>query len=264
VHVTSAALGGDTTVLGYTVENLRTGDEELTGLLVATSAPVVRLPRPATLNWATTPHYMRRRPIAGWFISHGTQVPPGQSSPELVIVARGLPDVVRYWAIPDLEEHPPRYYYDDVARDADIVYGISGFTVGINEMPANATPATLTRRLRQLSTAACKPPRWMPDATTCTTLAARINEAQKAISAADTAAARRAFRAAARLLDRWYCARSTDTEPLADTDPDPGPCVLRASGGTEAATATQHSVSAEGYALLRPNITYLLGRLPPA
>jgi hypothetical protein len=262
VRLTSAMLAGDTTVLGYTVENLRSGDEALTGLMVATSAPVVRMLRPAGLNWVTTPHY-RRRPIAGWVISHGAKVPPGQSSGELALAARGLPDVVRYWVVPDLTAHPPTWYYDDVERDSRLAHSDSGVTVGINAVATNATSATLASRLRRLATAACTRPTWMPDATTCSTLAARLDEAQQAIAAADAGAARRAFRAAARLLDRGHCARPTDTEPLADTDADPSPCALRASSGAEAATATQPSVRAEGYALLRPNVTYLLRRLPP-
>ena len=53
IHLTSYSLSGDTTTLAYAVENTRVGGEDFSALLVATPAPVIRMPRPARLAWVT-------------------------------------------------------------------------------------------------------------------------------------------------------------------------------------------------------------------
>src|SRR4051812_10880555 len=67
VHVREATIVGDTVTLGYAVENVRVGGEDFSALLVATPAPVVRIPKPTRFDWVTHPRY-RKQNIAVWVL----------------------------------------------------------------------------------------------------------------------------------------------------------------------------------------------------
>lgn len=133
VHVTTASIAGDTTTIAYTVENLRAGDEDLSEFLVCASAPVISMSAPRLGHWLTEPRY-DDRPIAEWAIYRSARVHPGESTSELVLVARGIPDLVRYWAAPNLMTHPADLT-DDPDRDDVFVFSDTGTTVMAPTMP---------------------------------------------------------------------------------------------------------------------------------
>jgi hypothetical protein len=184
-----------------------------------------------------------------------TLLRPGQITPELVVVAHGLPDIARFWATPDVTKH---LVEDEEEHDLYREFSDSGTTVSVVPVPAGSTPLSLTRRLQRVAGAACDRPAWMPDGASCSALTARLADVPSALSRGDTPAARHTLRSVARQLDAAYCGRAGDTGPDDPTDVDPAPCDLRPLGATNAPATL---VNAEGYALLRPNVTYLLLRL---
>jgi hypothetical protein len=151
--------------------------------------------------------------------------------------------------------NPP--VYDDERHDTYIEYSDSGTTVGIAPISSGATALALAGRLQHLGNAACNRSDWMPDRATCTTVEARFADILRALTSSDTVSARAALRAAAAVLDQAYCGRPGDTGPSSTTGLDPQPCDLRPFN----TSTTYRPVAAEGYALLRPNVTYLLRRL---
>ena len=229
VHVTTAPSSGDTSSLGYTVENLRTGDEDLVGFLVAAPATVVRMPAPAARHWLTEPRYDGHR-IAQWVLYHSSLLHPGETSPELTIVAIGVPDLVRYWAMPNLLAHPADID-DDPHRDDTFAFSDTGTTVGIVPPPADASPARLATRLRSLLGRACGSLGWITQAGICTSLDEKLIHAQRALAGGSLGTAR----------DELGAFLSE----------------LEAQHGEQLG---KH-VSDEAYSLLRPNVTYLRDRL---
>ena len=81
IHLTSYHLSADTTTLSYAVENIRLGGEDFSALLIASPAPVVRMPKPARLDWMTQPRY-RKQAISVWVLVEDELLHPGQTSPE--------------------------------------------------------------------------------------------------------------------------------------------------------------------------------------
>lgn len=229
VHLTSWSLSGDTTTLGYAVENTRAGGEDFSALLVASPARVVRMPRPARFDWVTQPRY-RKQAIAAWVLVEDELLHPGQTSPELQLVARGLPDLVKYWAVPDLVANPP-VYDDEIGRDYYFTYSDTGTTVGIVPVPTGATSASLITRLRALLGRSCSDLGWITQDGVCHSLDVKLQSAQDAIAAGQSASARAALAAFANELEAQH-----------------GP------------QAGKH-VSDEAYALLSVNTAFLAARL---
>jgi hypothetical protein len=229
VHVTTASIAGDTTTIAYTVENLRTGDEDLSEFLVGVSAPVISMPAPRLGHWLTEPRY-DDRPIAEWAIYRSARVHPGESTSELVLIARGIPDLVRYWATPNLMAHPADIT-DDPNRDDVFVFSDTGTTVGIVRVPASATAASLTARLLELLRRSCGTLGWIDQPGVCNSIEVKLTHVQDALAASKAESALGELRALAAELDAQH-------------GDGPG----------------KH-VSDEAYALLRPNVTFLLGRL---
>jgi hypothetical protein len=230
VHVADARVAGDTTTIDYTVENVRAGGEDFWGLLVATPATVVRMPAPASLNWGIHPQYMDQ-PIVGWMLYEDTLIGPGRTTPPLRLVARGLPGIVRYWAVPDLMAHPPVASDVDDASDDYITFSDSGLTVGIVPVPSDATPSALAERLRAFLSRSCGSLGWITQAGVCHSLDVKLTIALDAIAAGRSTEARGALSAFANELEAQHGA-------------EPGKHVNDAA-----------------YALLSGNATYLLSRL---
>jgi len=229
IHLTSSALSGDTTMLGYTVENTRVGGEDFSALLIASPATVVRMPRPGRLDWVTQPRY-RKQAISAWVLVEDELLHPGQRSPELQLVARGLPDLVQYWAVPDLVANPP-VYDDDSRHDYYFAYSDTGTTVGIVPVPAGATAASLVARLRALLGRSCSELGWIIQDGVCHSLDVKLQSARDAIADGQSAPARAALAAFASELDAQHGSQ-------------PG----------------KH-VNDEAYALLSVNAAYLSARL---
>jgi hypothetical protein len=229
VHVRDATIVGDTATIGYAVENVRAGGEDFSALLVATPAPVIRMPKPARFDWVTNPRY-RKQNVAVWVLTEDEMLHPGQTSPDLTLVARGLPDVVRYWAVPDLEAHPPRYRDEDDGEDSYFVFSDTGSTVGIVPVPSVA-PRALAARLRALTTRACGGLGWISRPGVCQSLDVKLAHAQAALAAGQTTVARNELAAFVNELDAQH-------------GPQPG-----------------KAVSDEAHALLALNAAFLLARL---
>jgi hypothetical protein len=230
VQVRGATLVGDTITIGYVVENVRVGGEDFSALLVAAPAPVVRMPKPARLDWVTDSRYRKRR-IAVWVLTEDEMLHPGQTSPALTLVARGLPGLVRYWAVPDLTAHPPRYIDEDATEDSYFTYSDTGTTVGAVPVPAGATAASLATRLRALSNRACGPLGWIGQPGVCHSLDVKLAHVQDALADGQTNVARNELTAFLNELDAQHGTRAGKT------------------------------VGDEAYALLALNAAYLLAHL---
>lgn len=229
VHVRGPSISGDTVTLAYAVENTQVGGEDFSALLVATPAAVVRMPKPPRFDWVTHPRY-RKQSIAVWVLVEDEMLHPGQTSPDLAIVGRGIPGLVRYWAVPDLEAHPPRYRDEDDSEDSYFVYSDTGTTVGIVPVRTVAAPALATR-LRALTTRACEPLGWISRPGICHSLDVKLAHVQAALASGDATVARNELAAFVNELE-------------AQRGPQPG-----------------KAVSDEAYALLALNAAFLLERL---
>jgi hypothetical protein len=230
VHVRRAVLVGDTITLAYAVENARAGGEDLSAFLVAAPAPVVRMPKPDRFDWVTHPRY-RKQSIAVWVLVEDEMLHPGQTTPELTLLAHGLPDLVRYWAVPDLEAHPPRYVDEDSNEDSYFIYSDTGTTVGVVPVPAGATAASLAARLRALSSRACGRLGWISQPGVCHSLDVKLAHVESALLDGQTTVARNELAAFVNELD-------------AQRGSQPG-----------------KAVSDEAHALLALNAAYLLAQL---
>lgn len=229
VHVRSAAQRGDTVALGYAVENVRSGGEDFTALLVDVPAPIVQMPKPVRFDWVTQPRY--KRTIAAWVLVEDDMLHAGQTSPELTVVARGVADLVQYWAVPDLAANPPRFVDEDATTDPYFAFSDSGITVGVVPAPAGATSASLVGRLLQLTGRVCGSLGWISRAAVCQSLEVKLTAAQTALAAGNVNSARGELFAFVNELDAQH-------------GPQPG-----------------KAVSDEAHALLALNAAYLLARL---
>ena len=205
VHVRGVAQRGDTVTLAYAVENVRSGGEDFTALLVDIPAAVVHMPKPARFDWVTQPRY--KGTIAAWVLVEDDMLHAGQTSPDLTILARGVPGLVRYWAVPDLVANPARFVDEDGTGDPYLVFADTGTTVGVVPVPAGATPASLVARLLALTQRACDPLGWISKAGICQSLEVKLTHAQSALVAGDVESARGDLRAFANELDAQHGAQ---------------------------------------------------------
>lgn len=229
VHVRGVAQNGDTVALGYAVENTRSGGEDFTALLVNVPASVLRMPKPARFDWVTQPRY--KGTIAAWVLVEDDMLHAGQTSPELTIVARGVADLVQYWAVPDLAANPPRFVDEDGTVDPYFVFSDSGITVGVVPAPIGASASSLVARLLQLTERVCGSLGWISRAGVCQSLEVKLTAAQTALAAGSADSARGELRAFVNELDAQH-------------GPQPG-----------------KAVNDEAHVLLALNAAYLLARL---
>lgn len=229
MHVRTAAIADDTVTLAYAVENIGAGGEDFSALLVTTPAQVVGMPKPLRFDWVTHPRY-RKREIAVWVLVEDEMLHPGQTSPDLTVVGRGIPGLVRYWAVPDLEAHPPRYRDEDDSEDSYFVYSDTGTTVGIVPVPTSSTAASLATRLRGLAARACGLG-WIRNPGICQSLDVKLAHVQSALASDETNVARNLIGAFVDELEAQH-------------GPQPG-----------------KAVSDEAHALLALNAAFLLARL---
>jgi hypothetical protein len=191
VRVTDASLLGDTTTVTYVVRNESTSGEELWVLLVDTPSPALRVERPQAPRWFTADRY-RNRPTARWALHANVLTAPGQSTPPLRLAAVGLPDTVRYWAVPDLDAHPPVDEEDPPGVELDPLksYSDSGFTVGVTALAPGAAPTDLLARIRRLVDFSCGASRWISSPTTCDAMRSSLDQAAGRLQANARTAAR--------------------------------------------------------------------------
>lgn len=192
-RVVVVQMAGDTTRISFTVANSPTSQERLFRFLVDAPAPVVRIVTPSPPELWTARTRSQGVSVAAWGIL-GPIVPPGSTSPVLWFEAIGLPAVVSYWAtgyfpVPpyqpvDESVEPPR------GREAIAASGVPGLTIGVEPFPAEISLGNIVDRLLGLTSQACDPLGWISSAIVCANLQARLGDAGRAVSQADTSSAR--------------------------------------------------------------------------
>jgi hypothetical protein len=101
----------------------------------------------------------QHRSVATWAKFHGFTA-PGDSTPPLTLTARGLIDIVPYWAgiVPHGDTMIVDTGADSVVAGADTVIhveGSTGLTVGVRPFPADTSAAALATRLSGLIDRVC-------------------------------------------------------------------------------------------------------------
>ena len=168
----------DSVTLSYVVTVVPTARDSLTSFMVDAPAVLhVRVPNAWSGAWSSTSWH--ERVTAGWGVDSAF-LGPGSSTPPLVYSARGVVDIVRYWAEAD---EPPNTVDTVLASDsiptppsadtAVTLYGTTGFTVGVGPMPVDRSPAGLASRLANLITRACRLG-WVDDPAVCDSLRAKV------------------------------------------------------------------------------------------
>ena len=234
VRVPGVSQQGDTITLSYIVDNksvVGTG-EDLWLLLVDTPTPALRVLAP-NKAWRTDRTNVGR-PAARWAYISDILIRPGHSTPPLRLTAVGVTGIVQFWAVPDLDAHPPVGEGDEPAngppRDAMKSYGDSGMTVGIVPLPTAANVGDLLARLRQLLAYSCTTAHWMNDEE-CRQLSEKLDHAAEQLSKGKP-------EQAADAIDQFAKKLGDNSDEGADK-----------------------VVSPEAVALLKPNADYLRRRL---
>jgi hypothetical protein len=157
VRPTVVAAGGDTVTMSYIVTVAASARDSLALFLV--DAPgVMRVDMPGQKpEWMVRTRW-RARPVAEWG-KLSRLVLPGDSTPALSFTARGLLDVVQYWAQIDpradslIVDVPPD---SSLANDSLVtVTGSTGFTLGVTALPSDMSTGALAARLSSLIARAC-------------------------------------------------------------------------------------------------------------
>jgi hypothetical protein len=270
VQVESVHYRGDTLFLAHAVANAATSPRRLWGFMLQTPAAGVVQNRPPGVWQLRIAKFGGVRAAQWMGISNDAMTPPGQRMPPLIIHAVGIPDVEQFWIIadtpPPITEDPDR----EPPISPMILRSIPGLTVGIEAVPAGATPSSLTGRLRRLLGRACDELGWLGDATRVAS-STRAAYRSRAVN----------IRSASASL-----APTSDATPLVGSA-SPATCqaldaelvrarrALADGAGDQARTAITdfatsldslyaapepRQVSSAGYALLRGNATYLLSR----
>ena len=148
---------GDTLTLTYVVTVTSTARDSLSSFMV--DAPgVLRVNMPGAKPEWTVGTRWRRRPVAEWGKIERL-IMPGDSTPPLRFTARGLVDVVQYWAEVDapldsvITEVPPD---SSLTQDTLVtIKGSTGFTIGVGALPADLSSGALVARLSLLIDRVC-------------------------------------------------------------------------------------------------------------
>lgn len=241
VEIAAAAMRGDTTRVTYLLSNRPTSTEQLFQFSVDAPSPVIWIPTPAPdADWTTGVKFAGRS-IARWAVL-GEQMAPGDTSPPLSFEAVGLAALVDVWvrgyvppeppptALPDsvIDTMPPR----PVPNILDL--SLKSTTVGVAPLPSGMTNEGLIVRLDSLTTRTCTDLAWIGSSTACSNLDGHLSTASAALGASDNAGARTALQGYVAELD-----------------------------GTHFPPTGSPTVNGSAYWLLRPNATFILGRIPP-
>lgn len=229
VKVASFAARGDTITLGYSVQNLTSSTLELWTLGLVTPVAVVAMTKPVDNHGWTALQWHGDERLPMW-VTDSDNVRPGETSPELRLSAVGLTDLVEYLAVPDLAQVPDSIE-DDPPHDQMRAHATRGMTVSIVPKPIGRTPTIQLSKLSGFIDQSCGPAGWITQQGVCDALRTKLADASTALLAADTSAARAALGAFLKGLDARY-----------GTGPD-------------------KAVTIPAYALLRPNIVFLLSLL---
>jgi hypothetical protein len=230
-HVDSAYYRGDTLYVTHTVSNSASSPQRMWGFVLETPAPVAAQSRPTSGHWFLNLDDFDGRRSAQWMALGDAKTPAGGHTPPLSVGAVGLPDVVTYWVVaytpPKQTEDPDR----EPEENPMLQRSISGKTVGIGPVPSAADAGSLVVRLRSLLRGACGELAWISEPGVCRSLAVKLAHAQRALASGAPAVARADLAA-------------FTNELSAQHGPQPG----------------KH-VSDEAFALLAPNVSFLIGRL---
>jgi len=241
IDLGATSMRGDTTHVTYLVTNRATSAEQLFQLIVEAPAPVTWIPTPVPdEDWATGTKSLNRA-VASWAVL-GEQMQPGSTSPQLSFEAVGLAGLVSAWVqgdVPPPVAPPPR---PDSVVDTmperpipDLYEGtVQSTTVGVDPFPVGMTTTSLIARLDSLTARTCGDLAWISASTTCSTLRSHLSTASGALAANNDGDARTAMLGYIGELD------SSHSPP-----------------------AGSPTVKATAYWLLRPNATFVLGRIPP-
>lgn len=229
VHVASVALNGDTIAIGYVIESRPGTPMTIGSLALRTPTPAIALEYPKDRHdWETFGRH-GDEPMPTW-AAMGAGIRAGESSPVLTMRAVGVTGLIGYYAVPDIMERMKRdTIIDDEAPGTDGYedWGFKGEVVGIVPPPVNLGPGEQIARVQGFLTRSCGAERWITSDVVCTGLAEQLQRAAQAVAAGGAADARPHLAAFVAELDAQHGAPSKHV--------------------TDAA-----------YALLRPNVAYLL------
>ena len=228
VHVARVAISGDTIEIGYVLENRRATPMPIGSLAIVTPATIISLVAPRDRHdWETFRNHGDE--LMPTWAAMGESIRAGESSPVLTMRAVGLTDLVSYYAVPDIMETMKRdTIISDEVGDRYIEWGVKGTTVSVVPPPAGQTPARQVGRITTFLRRSCGADGWITNAGVCNSLSGKLARASEAIAAGNLPAARPHLSAFLAELEAQY-------------GPQPG----------------KH-VTATAYALLRPNVAYLL------
>jgi hypothetical protein len=165
IRVASVTMREDTVTVEYSLHNHANSLEELSNFTVEASAePIsITLPQPSQA-WDNGTTY-RDLTVATWAALDG--IAQGPSSPPLSFRALGLPGIARAWyqgnALPTLGEDESDHPEPDPSvpvstpppMDPLTDLSVETRTVGVDWLPPDATPASLTARLDSLTGQSC-------------------------------------------------------------------------------------------------------------
>jgi len=175
VRPTVVASEGDTVTLAYVVTVIPTAHDSLVSFMVdAPGVLQVRMPG-AWPEWRVGTRW-QTRPIADWG-KDTLFIAPGDSTPALQFTARGLLDIVTYWAEVNTPEDSTQIVTpvdSSLALDSVVtIHGITGFTVGVGAMPTDLSSAALAMRLSSLIDRACDLG-WIDNKGVCNSLQVKV------------------------------------------------------------------------------------------
>ena len=230
VHVANVGLSGDTIAIGYVIESRPGTPMTISSLALRTPTPAIALEYPKDRHSWDTFERHGDEPMPTW-AAMGAGIRAGESSPVLTMRAVGVTGLIGYYAVPDIMERMKR---DTVIDDTDTGtdgyedWGFKGEIVGIVPPPANLGPAGQVARIQGFLARSCGAERWITSDVVCTSLAEQLQRAAQAFAGGNAADARPHL-----------------TAFLAELDAQRG-------------AAPSRHVTEAAYALLRPNVAYLL------
>lgn len=213
IQVTSAVLRGDTARVEYLLRNRSGSAEDLFTFTVDAPSRVIRISAPTQGDWDIGTDY-RGRSVADW-AALGRHIAPGAEAGPLTIEAVGLPGIVTAW-VRGYFPPPPLGPADTLPvvapSDPLLDNSVPGKTVGIEPVPAGATPGSLLARLLRLARDACGLG-WISEAAACAALESHL--AGQPVRLAELAAALEARGGASRpVSDNAYWLLKVNLEYL--------------------------------------------------
>lgn len=194
VRVTSISIARDVTRIGYVLRNDARSRERLFHFMVEVPgaySEIKSISRPQPPQSWTTTQKFGERSVAGWGVL-GTQMAPGEQSPELTFEAVGLPTIVTSW----IEGYTPPS--TDIPSDTlplPDARGVLDSTVGVEYDAVFRNAEYLLIRLRRLVSQACgESLGWITQASVCESLDGALAGASQRLKAADTPGARSQIR----------------------------------------------------------------------